>query len=132
MQHFTWNINRSRELYNIAHWSSGYFDINAQGRLIACPQASPNTPGIDLYKLSEELIASGLTLPVLVRFGDILRHRIDLLCGAFQQAMQSEDYQANYTAVYPIKVNQQRHVVEKFLPTAANALVWKPAANLNC
>ena len=109
-----WTIEQAREAYNLKHWGGGYFDINEQGRLIARPGRA--TQGdIDLYKLSGEITAAGLKLPVLVRFSDILHQRVDTLCEAFARAMQEESYQGSYTAVYPIKVNQQRHVVEEIL-----------------
>jgi arginine decarboxylase len=115
MLNLNWNITRSRELYNIAHWSNAYFDINAQGHVVAYPKGNSDGPAVDLYALGRQLNEAGLALPVLVRFVDILHHRIDMLCDAFARAMQTENYQASYTAVYPIKVNQQSHVVKEIL-----------------
>lgn len=108
-------IQRAREIYNIQHWGGGYFDVNATGQLVVRPNRDPAAPGIDLHRLSAEIQQSGLTLPVLVRFADILHDRVDTLCNAFTDAMAEKEYQARYTAVYPIKVNQQRSVVEKIL-----------------
>ncbi len=109
------NGTHAREVYSIPHWSGGYFDVNAAGHLVARPDRDPRRPGIDCFALAEQLRAEGLTLPVLVRFADILRDRVDTLCNAFQQAMVEDDYRGGYTAVYPIKVNQQRSVVEEIL-----------------
>lgn len=111
----TWTIDSARDAYNLAHWGGGYFDINAAGHLTARPDRDPAHAGIDLYQLAAELRQSGLKLPVLVRFTDILRDRVDTLCAAFAAAMRNEDYRGRYTAVYPIKVNQQRSVVEQIL-----------------
>ena len=111
----SWSIARSRDTYNIAHWGNGYFDINEQGHVIARPDPSAKHPGVDLHALTREFAGQGLTLPVLVRFSGILHHRIDELCGAFGAAMQADGYQGHYTAVYPIKVNQQRSVVDAML-----------------
>jgi arginine decarboxylase len=108
-----WDITQSKALYNIEHWSDGYFDINPQGEITVSP--IPEKPGINLYTLAQNVAAHGLSLPVLVRFPNILHHRVNSLCQAFAQAMQEENYQANYTAVYPIKVNQQHHVVKEIL-----------------
>lgn len=108
-------IQQAREIYNIQHWSGGYFDVNDAGRLQVRPNRDASAAGIDLYELAAQVQQSGLTLPVLVRFGDILHDRVDTLCNAFTDAMAEKDYQARYTAVYPIKVNQQRSVVEKIL-----------------
>ena len=110
-----WSIQKARDTYNIAHWSGGYFDINSKGHLVCRPEGRAELPGIDLYELSREIKAAGLSLPVLVRFSDILRHRVDTLCGAFDRAMQADGYRGHYTAVYPIKVNQQKSVVERIL-----------------
>ncbi len=111
----TWTLQNARDTYNISHWSNGYFDIGPEGHVIARPDPQSNHPGIDLYALTKEFAAHGLTLPVLVRFSGILHHRIDTLCGAFGQAMQADGYQGRYTAVYPIKVNQQKSVVDALL-----------------
>ena len=110
-----WSIQKARDTYNIAHWSGGYFDINGKGHLVCRPDARTDQAGVDLYELSKEIKAAGLSLPVLVRFSDILRHRVETLCGAFDRAMQADGYRGHYTSVYPIKVNQQKSVVEKIL-----------------
>ncbi|MEW5757820.1 MAG: biosynthetic arginine decarboxylase [Pseudomonadota bacterium] len=110
-----WNIQKSRDLYNIPHWSGGYFDINARGHLVARPNRDPASPGADIYRIAQELKQSGLALPIMMRFTGILHDRVDSLCQAFAKAMQDNAYQARYTAVYPIKVNQQRSIVQEIL-----------------
>jgi len=110
-----WSIAQARDTYNIAHWGNGYFDINDKGHVIARPDPRASHPGVDLYALTQEFAGQGLTLPVLVRFSGILHHRIDELCNAFGTAMRADGYQGRYTAVYPIKVNQQRSVVDAML-----------------
>ena len=100
--------------YGVARWGGGYFEIGAGGRLLARPRpASPVT--VDLYQVAHEVRAAGLSWPVLVRFTDILRDRVAALRGAFARACAEHDYPGSYTAVYPIKVNQQRSVVEQIL-----------------
>lgn len=116
----TWTIQKARDTYNVAHWSNGYFDVNDRGHLTARPDPRAGHPGLDLYELTQQFSAHGLALPVLVRFSGILHHRIDALCGAFARAMETEGYQGRYTAVYPIKVNQQRSVVEALLAHGAD------------
>jgi arginine decarboxylase len=118
----SWSLAQARDTYNITHWGNGYFDINAAGHLIARPDPQGSHPGIDLHELTREFAGQGLTLPVLVRFSGILHHRIDTLCGAFGQAMQADGYQGRYTAVYPIKVNQQRSVVDAMLAHGAERI----------
>ncbi|WP_105258457.1 biosynthetic arginine decarboxylase [Pseudoalteromonas sp. T1lg88] len=105
----------AQSVYNVSHWSDGYFDINAQGELVAYPDGDKNKPGLALNALVERFKEQGLTLPVLVRFTDILQHRASRLISAFSQAKTAKGYQGDYTCVYPIKVNQQRSVVSKLL-----------------
>ncbi|CAK0766085.1 arginine decarboxylase, biosynthetic [Gammaproteobacteria bacterium] len=110
-----WGPERSRALYHIAHWGDGYFDVNGEGHLVAHPDRRPEGPAVDLYELVSGVHAAGLSLPVLVRFTDILRDRTQRLVTAFRTAMTEAAYRGHYTAVYPIKVNQQRRVVEQIL-----------------
>ena len=110
-----WDIQQARDTYNIPHWGGDYFDINGEGNLIVRARPGSAHPGIDLYRLSEEARAAGLTLPLLLRFSHILHDRVDALCGAFTRAMDVAGFQGGYTAVYPIKVNQQKSVVEEIL-----------------
>jgi arginine decarboxylase len=109
-----WTIEDTKHLYNIAHWSEGYFDINSDGHLTARPSGAGGA-AVDLFKLIAEISDSDLSLPVLVRFTDILHHRIDRLNRAFATAKSKHDYQGDFTAVYPIKVNQQFTVVNEII-----------------
>ncbi len=111
----TWTIDDAREQYNIAQWSEGYFDVNTDGELIARPDPDRPQFTVRLPQLVAAMEARGLTLPLLVRFNDILHDRIDNLCNAFHNAKERYGFEGNYRAVYPIKVNQQRHVVEQLL-----------------
>lgn len=115
----TWSIQDSKNIYNIDHWSQNYFDINGQGQLIAYPQGKTH-PGIELCAISEMLSTNNINQPCLIRFTDILRHRLQQLQINFQHEIAQQNFQGNYTAVYPIKVNQQRHVVEALLKNSEN------------
>jgi arginine decarboxylase len=108
-------VTQAKNTYNIAHWSEGYFDIQANGEVVAYPKASRDQPPINLNALTQLALQSGLSLPILIRFTDILKHRVNALRDAFLQAIQRFDYRGTFTGVYPIKVNQQRHVVEEIL-----------------
>ena len=111
-----WTVADSRSVYGIRHWGAGYFAINEAGRV----EVRPNGPGsspIDLYEQVEELRKSGLSLPLLVRFPDILQDRVRQLTGAFDANIARLEYQSKYTALYPIKVNQQEAVVENIIAT---------------
>ncbi|RZM74949.1 biosynthetic arginine decarboxylase [Pseudoalteromonas rubra] len=111
----TWGLQTARATYNVTHWSEGYFDINDQGELVAYPDGDRAKPAISLVELTERFKEQGLTLPVLVRFTDILNSRVETMTQAFSQATAAKSYQGQYTCVYPIKVNQQRSVVSKLL-----------------
>lgn len=107
-----WTIEQSRQLYNLPGWSDGYIDINAHGHLVVKPGGSAGTE-VDLRILADEIRRSGLNWPVLVRCGGIIRDRFDRLYAAFAGAREQLGYAAAYTAVYPIKVNQQFSVVSE-------------------
>src|SRR5690606_37894211 len=110
----TWTYRDSLETYQVANWGAGFFTINDRGHVRVTPHG-PDGPGVDLHQLVEELRASGLKLPMLVRFSDILASRVKGLVRAFARAMQEYGYEGRYRGVYPIKVNQQRHVVEEIV-----------------
>jgi arginine decarboxylase len=109
-----WTIDDARDLYNIEGWGIGYFDINQQGHVTVHPTKEPGR-GLDLYEIAMDLAAQGIGLPLLLRFPDILRTRIETLTEKFRAAIRDFDYEGTYTTVYPIKVNQQRHVIEEIV-----------------
>jgi arginine decarboxylase len=100
--------------YAIDRWGGGYFAINAHGRVVVRRDPGDEV-AVDLRGLTEELVARGLRLPVLIRFNDILRHRVRALCRAFADVADDLGFRGGYRAVYPIKVNQQRSVVEQIV-----------------
>ncbi len=110
MSKSSWQAAQAAELYNIGNWSDGYVSVGDNGHLQVHPRRDARA--VDLKQLADRLGAEGLELPVLVRFEDILRDRVDTLTGAFASVCEELDYRGGYTAVYPIKVNQQRRVVE--------------------
>jgi len=103
-------IEANRRLYGISRWSDGYFDISARGRLVVRPFR--NGAEIDIVEMVRRARLAGLAAPILFRFTDILRDRLDRLHNAFRKAMSAAEYESRYRVVYPIKVNQQRSVVE--------------------
>jgi arginine decarboxylase len=107
-----WRIEDSLDLYHVEAWGKGYFSVNSSGHVVVRPDTTERHE-IDLYEVVEGLKARDLTTPVVVRFSDILAHRLQRLHDAFAQAMTENDYRSRYAAVYPIKVNQQRLVVEE-------------------
>ncbi|MFO0930525.1 MAG: hypothetical protein U0736_26430 [Gemmataceae bacterium] len=109
-----WKIHDALETYGVRNWGKGYFSINKAGHLQVHPTKRTDR-FVDLKELVDQLQARGIQLPILLRFTDILRHRVGELAEAFQTAMKEFDYQGRYLCVYPIKVNQQRQVVEEIL-----------------
>ena len=109
-----WTIEDSRDLYNIRGWGSEYFDINSKGNVIIQPQNGSNH-SIDLKELVEDIQAKGYSLPALIRFSDILKASISKLANAFDKSIKEYEYKGAYHGVYPIKVNQQRQVVEEIV-----------------
>ena len=109
-----WNIEESRELYNIRGWGLGYFDINNKGHIVVQPQDESHH-SIDLKELVEDIQAKGYSLPALIRFSDILKASITKLANAFDESIKEYNYEGTYYGVYPIKVNQQRQVVEEIV-----------------
>ena len=109
-----WTVSDAAELYEVAAWGKGYFSINAEGHLCVHPTKEPHR-SIDLKRLVDRLHDRGIQTPVLIRFGDLLRHRLGEIHAAFQQAIRDHDYHGGYQCVFPIKVNQQRQVVEEVM-----------------
>lgn len=108
-----WTVDDSAELYGIRNWGAGYFDISEKGEVVVLPKGKGSGTIISLMDIVSGLNARGMTMPVLLRFGDILASRVTLLNNSFQKAMAEAGYRAPYRGVYPIKVNQQQQVVEE-------------------
>ena len=100
-----WSVEHAKQLYSLPYWSEGYFDVDAKGRVCAMPQGE-HGPSLPLPELIAQACADGVKLPLLLRFSDILPHRLHAMQSAFNREMASLNYQGGYTAVYPIKVNQ--------------------------
>lgn len=107
-----WNVSDSLKLYSIESWGDQYFNINPGGNLTVHPRQGMG-PGVDLMKVITEAAAQGLEMPLLVRFQDILRHRVIQLNESFIRAIKEANYSGRYQGVYPIKVNQMREVLEE-------------------
>ena len=109
-----WDIEAARNLYNINRWGAKYFDINEAGRVVAKPLQEAGA-AVDITDVIEEAKGRGLKFPVLIRFQDILRHRVESINLAFRNSIAEFSYQGKYSGVFPIKVNQLREVVEEIL-----------------
>jgi arginine decarboxylase len=109
-----WDIEAARTLYNIQRWGAKYFDINDAGHVVAKPLQDAGG-SVDLTDVIEEARGRGLKFPLLIRFQDILRHRVEAINQAFRNSITEFNYQGKYRGVFPIKVNQLREVVEEIL-----------------
>src|SRR6476660_8354913 len=109
-----WNIQAARNLYNVHRWGAKYFDINDAGHVVARPLQEAGA-SVDLTDVIEEAKGRGLKFPVLIRFQDILRHRVESINLSFRASIKEFNYQGQYRGVFPIKVNQLREVVEEIL-----------------
>jgi len=123
-----WKVEDSAELYNVSAWGRGYFGINADGHLEVRPRGAGG-PRVDLLDLVQELRERGLRTPLLLRFSDVLAHRLERLAGAFARAAGEYGYKGRFRGVYPIKVNQQRHVVEEIVSFGATAQIGLEAGS---
>ncbi|MEO0605665.1 MAG: biosynthetic arginine decarboxylase, partial [Myxococcota bacterium] len=104
-----WSASDSEDLYLVPDWGQGYFHVSARGHL--CMQTDESA-GIDLKALIDDLRRRGIAMPVLVRFSDIVRARIEVLVEAFTRASREYGYNGAYRGVYPIKVNQDAQLVQ--------------------
>lgn len=108
-----WDIQSAISLYNIDRWSTGYFSINARGNIEILP--TQNGVSIDMMEVIADAKEQGLTFPLVLRFQDLLRHRVEKINRVFEEAIREANYQNVYRGVFPIKVNQLREVVEEIM-----------------
>lgn len=115
----SWSSEQSAEIYGINNWGNGYFRINKSGNVSVTPNgnlgASTTTPSVDLYELTQDLMDRGIRVPIMIRFPDIIKSRVELINNCFARAIADHNYKGGYCGVYPIKVNQQKHLVEEIV-----------------
>lgn len=107
-----WSTGDAAETYRFPDWGDGYFGVSEAGTLRIHPEREPDR-ALDLMEVVEGLGARGLTPPFVLRFPDLLKHRMTELAGAFSAAIDEVGYRGSYSCIYPIKVNQQRHLCEQ-------------------
>jgi len=110
-----WSIDAAKQRYHIAQWSGGYFDIDDEGNVISKPKPDDCTVKIRLSDVIKEARQKNLRTPLLIRFQDILHHRVQTINSAFDKSITEFNYRSGYRGVFPIKVNQLREVVEEIL-----------------
>ncbi|RYZ87421.1 MAG: biosynthetic arginine decarboxylase, partial [Proteobacteria bacterium] len=109
-----WTPEKSATLYGINNWGNGYFRVNPSGNVTVTPMDSTG-PSLDLFELTQDLLDRGIRVPIMIRFPDIIKARVRQLHSCFQKAFVDHSYKGNYCGVYPIKVNQQRHLVQELV-----------------
>lgn len=110
-----WNPEKSAALYGINSWGRGFFRVNKAGHVIVTPDGQENGKCLDLHELTQDLMDRGIRVPIMIRFPDIIKSRVELMHSCFQKAFKDHNYTGQYQGVYPIKVNQQRHLVEEIV-----------------
>ena len=127
-----WAIADSAEMYGVKYWGNGYFSVNDAGNVQAHP-AGPDGVRVDMKELVDEVARRGIGLPLLIRFSDVLRSRIVELNETFKRAIAEYGYKGAYKGVYPIKVNQNRYVVEEIVQTGVpTTTAWRPGPSRSC
>ena len=119
----SWTPEDSADLYQVESWGKGYFAVNEAGHMVVRPEKIVGRE-IDLTEVVEGLVERGLSAPVLLRFSNLLTHRLREMRDAFAGAMAENEYRGRYLAVYPIKVNQQRSVVEEVYRLRPRVRIW--------
>ena len=109
-----WRVEDSAELYNIEGWGIGYFGVNKAGNVKVMPHRNPKI-AVDIKDILDELSLKDVSCPVLLRFPDILDNRIETISSCFRSASEEYNFTGKYYTVYPVKVNQQRPVVEEIV-----------------
>ncbi len=117
----TWTHEDSKKLYSINKWGKPFFNINSEGNIIVSTNVNdPKVKSLDLFHLTNDLQDRGVRLPILIRFPDILKARIESLNTYFSNAISENNYTGKFYGVYPVKVNQEKHLVEDIVKLGAN------------
>src|SRR6187399_3466844 len=109
-----WDLEAANATYNVEGWGTGYFSINAEGNVVAKPLQEEGGD-IPILEVVNEARARGLPFPLVIRFQDLLRHRVESVNRAFENAITEFNYRGKYRGVFPIKVNQLREVIEEIV-----------------
>lgn len=111
----SWTVSDSEQLYRVSRWSDGYFHIGDNGHLFLSPSQKDNLGGVDIFSVVEEAKKNNIGLPLVLRFHDVLRSRVEQLNETFRRVIDEHGYKGGFMGVYPIKVNQMREVVEEIV-----------------
>src|SRR5438105_12447472 len=109
-----WGVESATSTYTVDGWGCGYFSVAETGNVVATP-LQENGGKIDILEVVNEARNRGLPFPLVIRFQDLLRHRVESVNRAFENAITEFNYQGKYRGVFPIKVNQLREVIEEIV-----------------
>lgn len=123
-----WTTEQSKELYGVSSWGASFFDVNEKGNVVVTPHG-PTGPNVDLLELTQDLQERGIRVPMLIRFPDITKSRVELLSNCFKKAIEESGFKGSYRGVYPIKVNQQRHLVQELVKFGKNTMLGLEAGS---
>lgn len=123
-----WSTEQSKELYGVSSWGASFFDVNEKGNVVVTPHG-PTGPNVDLLELTQDLQERGIRVPMLIRFPDITKSRVELLSNCFKKAIEESGFKGSYRGVYPIKVNQQRHLVQELVKFGKNTMLGLEAGS---
>lgn len=107
-----WDVKNSSALYGLDFWGKPYFSINSKGHAQVSPHPEISSESLDIFQIVKDLKETQMRLPLLLRFPDVIESQMKKICGCFEKAIQDQDYKGQYYGVFPIKVNQQRHIIE--------------------
>lgn len=116
MKKTNWDPGKSASLYGIDFWGDNYFSINEKGHVQIHPKGRPS-PALDLFEMVKAFKERSIHFPLLLRFPDIIQSQMEKIYTCFGKAKKEQDYKGNYYGVFPLKVNQQRHIVEDMIQT---------------
>lgn len=114
-----WSIEQSEQIYRVNRWGNGYFEIGENGNLHVIPRYDQPKLKIDLREIVDEMSATGIQFPAVIRFHDILRSQVEQLNKAFRHTIEEAHYEGKYLGVFPVKVNQMREVIEEIVSAGA-------------
>ena len=106
-----WTVKKSSSIYGVDFWGKPYFSLNKEGHVQVMPKGEEG-PSLDIFKLVKDLKQGNVQLPLLLRFPDIIHAQIDRICSCFDKACKEQGYKGRYRGVFPIKVNQQSHIIQ--------------------
>ena len=111
-----WSPAQSSSLYGVDFWGDNYFSVNSRGHVQIQPQGK-SSPALDLFEMVTAFKEQSIRLPLLLRFPDIIKSQMEKICTCFNKAITEQDYKGDYYGVFPIKVNQQKHIIEDIIQT---------------